>query len=117
MTCERCYRPLDVGEHGLGVCPLERRRSNAIWTDDIPGGVLIANGICNADGTPKRYYSRSAIKEACDAKGMIPYHEVYQEGGNAQIKAGHEYTAWHKSDEYKRIKRDKVEQRRERASR
>lgn len=117
MTCERCYRPLDVGEHGLGLCPLGPRRSNAIWTDDIPGGVEITNGICNADGTPKRYFSKSAIRQACEVKGMIPYHDVYQEQGNSQLAAGRDYTEWHKSDEYKRIKRDKVEARRERAGR
>lgn len=25
MTCDRCYQPLGVGEHGLYKCPLERR--------------------------------------------------------------------------------------------
>jgi hypothetical protein len=117
MICERCYRPTDVGDHGHMLCPLERRRGAVVWTDDIPGGVDIANGICNADGTPKRYYSKSAIKAALEAKGMIPYHEVYQEQGNSTIKAGHDYTAWHKSDEYKRIKRHAVEERREKAHR
>ena len=126
MTCERCYRPLDEGEHGQYVCmnraAIERdraqrvelhERAHAVWTDDIPGGVLMHNGICNPDGTPKRYYTHSAIRKACEAKGMIPYHDVYGEGDNHVLKAGREYTAWHKTEEYARIKRDKVAERRE----
>lgn len=38
--------------------------------DDIPGGVLIRHGICNADGTPKRYDSKTEIRRACKMKGL-----------------------------------------------
>ena len=38
--------------------------------DDIPGGVMVEHGICNADGTPKRYDSRSEIRRACAEKGF-----------------------------------------------
>lgn len=37
--------------------------------DDIPGGVWIRNGVCNADGSPKKYYAYSEIDKAAKAKG------------------------------------------------
>ena len=118
MTCERCYRPLDRGEHGLGRCPLEaRRRAPVVWADSIPGGVDIQNAICNADGTPKRYYSRSEIKAACAAKGVIPYHDAYAEGGETFIKQARIHDDWLKSSESVKAQRERDEMRREKASR
>ncbi len=38
--------------------------------DDIPGGILINNGICYEDGTPRRFYSRSDMKRAAQEKGL-----------------------------------------------
>lgn len=43
--------------------------------DEIPGGVWIKNGICNADGSPKRYDSYSSMKKAADAKGYTNHVE------------------------------------------
>lgn len=43
--------------------------SGAVVSDDIPGGVWIHNGICNADGTPKRYDSHSSMRKAAAALG------------------------------------------------
>ena len=43
MICDRCFKPLAHGEHGLYLCPLEPRRvSVVVRPDDIPGDVLIA---------------------------------------------------------------------------
>lgn len=39
--------------------------------DDIPGGVEIKHGICNPDGTPKKYYSHSEIRRAADQAGYV----------------------------------------------
>jgi hypothetical protein len=72
MTCERCYRPLDQGEHGLYLCPLQTRRAApVVWADDIPGGIEIAHGLCNADGSPRRFDSRSAIQTGRREKGLV----------------------------------------------
>jgi hypothetical protein len=40
--------------------------------DDIPGGVLIHNGLCGPGGAadPIRYYSKSEINRAAKAKGL-----------------------------------------------
>jgi hypothetical protein len=113
MICERCYRPMDKGEHGLGLCPLEPRRATMVWADDIPGGVEIANAICNPDGSPKRYYSKSEIKLACEVKGITPYHDVYQESGETRIKDAKVHDDWMRSGEYQRAKRERAEARRD----
>jgi hypothetical protein len=115
MICDRCYRPLAQGEHGHMVCPLEPRRASTVWADDIPGGIEIVNGLCNEDGTPKRYYSRSEIRAACAVKGVTPYHDVYVEDGNQRIKDARVHDDWLKSSESLRVQRDKDEARREKA--
>jgi hypothetical protein len=39
MICDRCYQPLDTGEHGQYLCPMEPRRVGAAVIDDsIEGG-------------------------------------------------------------------------------
>ena len=114
MTCDRCYQSLDDGEHGLWKCPLEpRRTAPVVWVDDIPGGVLMTNGICNEDGTPKRYYSRTEIREACKAKGVIPYHDVYAEGGNRTLEDARHHTDWLKTSTAQKEKQWRDEARRE----
>lgn len=113
MICDRCYQPLSDGEHGLYKCPLQPRVAAAIWADAIPGGLLIEHGLCNEDGTPKRYDSRSEIKAACELKGLVPYHDVYVEDGNQRIKDARVHDDWLQSSEAKRARRDRVEQRHE----
>ncbi len=39
--------------------------------DDIPGGLLVTNGICAENGDPIRYYTKSDIRKAAKAKGLI----------------------------------------------
>lgn len=39
--------------------------------DEIPGGVEIKNGLCNPDGTPRRYYSRSEIAREAKRRGLV----------------------------------------------
>lgn len=39
--------------------------------DSIPGGFWAKNGICNADGTPKRYDSWSDVRKAEQATGWV----------------------------------------------
>ena len=70
-TCERCYQPItNPDEHGLYLCPLEPRRNvaPAVADDDIPGGYLVKHGrgLINADGSPKRYYSKTELRRACN---------------------------------------------------
>jgi hypothetical protein len=39
--------------------------------DDIPGGVVIHHGVCNEDGTPKKYYSHSEIQKEATRRGLV----------------------------------------------
>lgn len=48
-------------------------------TDDIPGGVWMKHGICNEDGTPKKYYTRHEIREATRAAGLVSLEEAGQQ--------------------------------------
>lgn len=116
MTCDRCYQPVhDDTEHGLGLCPLEaRRRAPVVWADDIPGGVDIAHGLCNEDGSPRRFYSRSAIRTACEVKGLVPWTDVYTEDRTKDARAKAD---WLQSSEAKRAKAERDERRREKAHR
>jgi hypothetical protein len=83
MTCERCLKPAAEGEHGLYLCPLEPRGSVVcVVGDDIPGGVLIEHGICNDDGTPRRYYTKSEMAREAKRRGLINWVEHKPERGS-----------------------------------
>ncbi len=45
-------------------------RAPAVIPDGIPGGVLIEHGICNPDGSARRYYSKSSIRAEAAARGL-----------------------------------------------
>lgn len=49
---------------------LPTNRGNVIG-DEIPGGTLIYNGLCNSDGSPRRFYSKSEIRRAAEQKGLV----------------------------------------------
>lgn len=46
------------------------QRSTTIIGDEIVGGVDIKHGLCNDDGTPRRYYSKSELKAEAKARGL-----------------------------------------------
>lgn len=52
--------------------------------DDIPGGMLIHHGICNEDGTPRRYYSYSEMAREAERRGVVNVatHEVDPASGS-----------------------------------
>jgi hypothetical protein len=66
MTCDRCYQPLDVGEHGVGVCPFEPRKAATVISDSYRGGKIFENGF----STPQTFYSHSDHVKALDAAGL-----------------------------------------------
>lgn len=67
MTCSKCGHELKVGD--FPFCPHEPVTRISVIGDDIPGGLMVPHAICNPDGTPKRYDSKSAIRAALAAKG------------------------------------------------
>lgn len=44
--------------------------------DSIPGGILIRHGICNDDGTPRRYDSMTEIRREAARRGYTLYGET-----------------------------------------
>jgi len=73
-----CWEPITVLEP-VKPCkecgaPTERawlQRASNVIGDGIPGGELMHHGICNDDGTPKRYYSKSEMARAAAEKGLV----------------------------------------------
>ena len=80
VSCPGGHETLDVmakvGENP--PCPVCGEPTFHIWrsfgsvvADEIPGGVEIRHGICNEDGSPTRYYSKSEMARAAKEKGLI----------------------------------------------
>jgi hypothetical protein len=111
MICDRCYQQDAVGEHGLGLCPLlPRRLGITVRQDSIPGGLLIAHGLCHDDGTPRRYDSHTEIREAARIKGLTAWTDIYTEDRTKDARVRDD---WQRSGEAQRAKRDRDEARRE----
>jgi hypothetical protein len=60
------------------------RKTSDVHVDSIPGGLYIKHGLCNEDGTPRRYDSYSEIRREEERRGLIPYvtHEVDPASGS-----------------------------------
>lgn len=79
MTCENCgAKPNSIVIHGsqLWCWPChntakgETSSSAGVIGDDIPGGIEINHGICNEDGSPRRYYSKSEMVREAKRRGL-----------------------------------------------
>lgn len=66
MICDRCYREMSDGDHGVGLCPLEPRRATAVHQDSVPGGFWAENGFAE----PRRFDSHSEHARALAAEGL-----------------------------------------------
>jgi hypothetical protein len=80
LVCENGHEQLDklLGLGERPPCPecgtptsTLWRNSNNVVGDDIPGGVLIFHGICNPDGSPCRYYSKSDMAKEAKRRGLV----------------------------------------------
>lgn len=57
--------------------------ASAVHGDDIPGGLEITNALCHADGTPRKFYSKSEIARAAKEAGWSNYvRHVGTKGGD-----------------------------------
>ena len=68
-TCSTCSKLME--ETYLTV-----HKSAMINTDEIPGGLEIKHGICNPDGTPRKFYSKSEIRKAANEAGWSIHGET-----------------------------------------
>jgi hypothetical protein len=95
--CERidkdCFEPISAHDYrceaaiedlttaGVRECKgvMERTwlpgAANGVQDDSIPGGLYIKNALCNPDGTPKRYDSKSDIRRAEIERGYTNHVE------------------------------------------
>lgn len=83
--CENCKQPaLNVVIHGtqLWCWPChnatkgEVGEAPGVIPDQIPGGVEIKHGICNEDGTPRKFYSKSEMRRAAFQKGLFQGYDT-----------------------------------------
>lgn len=98
--CDKCEEVLldlyeKINFEGPVPCPkcgdpmrraiLSGRMSNVI-PDEIPGGIEIRHGLCNEDGSPRRYYSKSEIAAEAKRRGLVNYVEHVGEPGSDKSK-------------------------------
>ncbi len=51
-------------------------KTRAIISDEIPGGIWIQHGICNEDGTPRKYYSKSEMAKEASRRGLVNHTDL-----------------------------------------
>lgn len=62
--CTECGEPMRRGIYTSA-------KTNAVKADSIPGGLWIRNGLCNADGSPRRYDSFTEIRREAEKRGLV----------------------------------------------
>lgn len=73
IKCEKCGEILTIGS--FPFCPHPQANLEVIG-DDIPGGIIIRHGACWPDGTPRKFYSKSAIKQAAYEAGWTRHGDT-----------------------------------------
>lgn len=71
-----CWEPITSP---VVVCPECAANTTRVWLtkasavigDDIPGGYWVRHGICNPDGTPRKYYTKSEMKKEAERRGLV----------------------------------------------
>lgn len=74
-TCDACGGTIHIGDYpfcGGDAAKHVPAHPQAV-PDEIPGGLEIKNGLCNEDGTPRKYYSRSEIAKEAKRRGWMNY--------------------------------------------
>lgn len=95
LTCPNDHEQIDVllklGERP--PCPTCSEPTVTLWRqapgvtpDDIPGGVWIRNGLCNEDGSPKKYYSKTEMNREAKRRGLVNIVEHVSEPGTDKNK-------------------------------
>jgi hypothetical protein len=71
-----CLEPIEAPDV---KCPKCGRNTERAWigktatvvADEIPGGIWIRHGLCNEDGSPRKYYSKSEIAREAEKRGLV----------------------------------------------
>lgn len=71
--CPKCQRELSVGDYPFckGEWSDHEAGRYGVISDEIPGGIAIRHGLCNEDGSPRRYYSKSEIAAEAKRRGLV----------------------------------------------
>src|SRR5262245_54954004 len=86
-TCQHTFeRLVPLGE--MPRCPECGNATEKVWMskppadipDEIPGGYEVKHGICNKDGSPRRYYSKSEMAAEAKRRGLVNYVRHQTEG-------------------------------------
>lgn len=88
MACDRCGHELQIGD--FPFCkgnPSDHTPGRfGVIPDEIPGGIEIKHGLCNEDGSPRRYDSKSAMAAEAKRRGMTNYVTHIGERGSDKSK-------------------------------
>lgn len=63
-TCSHCLCP------AARVADVVHNQAPGVFADSIPGGIMIRHGICNEDGSPRRYDSKTEIRAEAQRRGL-----------------------------------------------
>jgi hypothetical protein len=82
-----CYEPISSPPVACKECggPTERAwlsKPATVIQDSIEGGVFIRHGLCNPDGSPRKYYSKSEIAREAAARGLVNLVQHVPERGS-----------------------------------
>jgi hypothetical protein len=75
-----CLEPIEAPDV---KCPKCNKLTERAWIgkpasiigDEIAGGMWVRHGICNEDGTPRKYYSKSEMAQEAKRRGLVNYVE------------------------------------------
>jgi hypothetical protein len=73
VICDRCKKVLEVSDYPFCKGNAEDHVAGhyGVIGDDIPGGVWIRHGICNPDGSARRYDTKSSITAEAKRRGFV----------------------------------------------
>lgn len=104
LKCDKCNKVVldhlerDYAKQDRPVCceqPMTRvflpTTTGGVKDDSIPGGIWMKNGLCNADGTPRRYDSWTEVRAEEKRRGYENY--VVHRGTKGGDKSKHT-TRW-----------------------
>ena len=77
-------------------CPECGEPTDTLWDspanvvgDDIPGGMWVYHGLCNEDGTPRKYYSKSEMDKEAAKRGLTRIVEHVTDPRSGSDKSKH----------------------------
>jgi hypothetical protein len=70
-----CWEKINTSDIQCSECGKATKRAwltkvNSVIQDSIEGGIWIRHGLCNPDGSPRRYYSHTEIRKEAERRGL-----------------------------------------------